>query len=87
MMEARWRNLMRRRELILCRRYAAVLAPFSSSSFLPSIPAISQELNTTATILNITVAVFIVVIGICPLVWSNYAGVCAFSPARFATSH
>lgn len=66
-------------ELMVLSRYAAVLAPFSSSSFLPSIPAIVEELDTTATILNITVAIFIVVIGITPLVWSNYAGVCMSS--------
>lgn len=55
--------------------YCALLAPFSSSSFLPSIPEISKDLNTTATILNISVAAFIVVIGISPLMWAPYAGV------------
>ncbi|GAA5820951.1 hypothetical protein JCM11251_001893 [Rhodosporidiobolus azoricus] len=55
--------------------YAALLAPFSSSSFLPSIPQISEELNTTPSIINVTVAIFILVIGLVPLIWAPYAGV------------
>lgn len=54
--------------------YAALLAPFASSSFLPSIPQISNDLDTTPTILNATVAVYIFVIGLVPLIWAPYAG-------------
>lgn len=42
--------------------YSALLAPFSSSSFLPSIPSISRDLNTTATLINISIACFIIVV-------------------------
>ncbi|GAA5915376.1 hypothetical protein JCM6882_000236 [Rhodosporidiobolus microsporus] len=55
--------------------FAALLAPFASSSFLPSIPQISEELNTTPTIINVTVAIYILVIGLFPLAWAPYAGV------------
>lgn len=58
-----------------------VLAAFSSSSFLPSIPAIAKDLNTTATILDVTVAIYIVVLAICPLAWAPYAGVCRLQSA------
>lgn len=61
-------------------RYAALLAPFSSASFLPSIPSIVKDLDSTPTVLNATVAVFILVIGLTPLIWSNYAGVCTYPP-------
>ncbi|KAM0750703.1 MFS general substrate transporter [Meredithblackwellia eburnea MCA 4105] len=55
--------------------YAALLAPFSSASFLPSIPNIVEDLDTNATILNITVAVFILVVGITPLIWAPFSGI------------
>lgn len=63
-----------------CLSYSAVLSPFAASSFLPSIPAIVVDLNTTATVLNATVAIFFVVVGIFPLFWSSLSGVCASSP-------
>lgn len=42
--------------------YSALLAPFSSASFLPSIPRIAEDLNTTATVLDISIACFILVV-------------------------
>lgn len=56
--------------------FAGLLGPFSSSSFLPSIPSIVVDLQTSPTILDISVAVFILVLGISPLIYANYAGVC-----------
>lgn len=66
-------------------------AAFSSSSFLPSIPQIVEDLDTTASIINITVAIFILFIGIFPLFWAPYSGVCRsprrpFTPAWFRCS-
>lgn len=55
---------------------------FSSASFLPSIPEIVKDLNTSATVLNISIAVFILVIGITPLIWAPYSGICKWSVAR-----
>ncbi|TKA55056.1 hypothetical protein B0A53_02531 [Rhodotorula sp. CCFEE 5036] len=70
------RTLPRRKRLIVATvAYCALLAPFSSSSFLPSIPQIVEDLDTTASIINITVAIFILFIGIFPLFWAPYSGV------------
>ncbi|GAA5972922.1 hypothetical protein JCM11641_004005 [Rhodosporidiobolus odoratus] len=55
--------------------YCALLAPFASSSFLPSIPQICAELNTTATVVNVTVAIYIAIIGFVPLAWAPYASI------------
>lgn len=54
-------------------------AAFSSSSFLPSIPQITEDLHTSATVINVTVAIFILCIGIFPLVWAPYSGICAYT--------
>lgn len=37
---------------------------FASSSFLPSIPDISHDLRTSESVVNYTVAVYLVVIGV-----------------------
>lgn len=74
----------RKSTIVAIVSFAGLLGPFSSSSFLPSIPAISVDLQTTATVLNISVGVFILVLGISPLIYANYAGVC--ESRNFSTS-
>ncbi|KAK4701114.1 hypothetical protein P7C70_g5122, partial [Phenoliferia sp. Uapishka_3] len=80
--EAMYERFTERRKggIVAVVAFAAVLAPFSSSAFLPSIPSIVVDLNTTATILNITVAIFILVIGITPLIWAPFSGVYGRKP-------
>ena len=68
------RSERKKKCLVAIVSFAALLAPFSSSCFLPSIPAIDEALHTTATILDATVSIFLVVIGIFPLLWAPYAG-------------
>ncbi|GEM11038.1 MFS transporter [Rhodotorula toruloides] len=70
----------RKRAIVGIVAYAALLAPFSSSSFLPSIPQITEDLHTSATIINVTVAIFILCIGIFPLVWAPYSGIYGRKP-------
>ncbi|BGP43508.1 hypothetical protein JCM10449v2_007543 [Rhodotorula kratochvilovae] len=64
----------RKRAIVGIVAYAALLAPLSSSSFLPSIPQICEDLNTTASIVNVTVAAFILAIAIFPLFLAPYSG-------------
>ncbi|WWD20555.1 hypothetical protein CI109_105031 [Kwoniella shandongensis] len=54
--------------------YSAIIAPMTSSVFFPSIPQMSADLHTSASVINYTVAVFIVTIGIAPVIWSPFAG-------------
>ncbi|KAJ8291748.1 Itaconate transport protein [Rhodotorula toruloides] len=70
----------RKRAIVGIVAYAALLAPFSSSSFLPSIPQITEDLHTSATVINVTVAIFILCIGIFPLVWAPYSGIYGRKP-------
>ncbi|EJU03028.1 MFS general substrate transporter [Dacryopinax primogenitus] len=53
--------------------YSALLAPFASSSFLPSIPTISNDLSCSGDVINYTVAIYLVTIGVAPLAWAPYA--------------
>lgn len=45
-----------------------------SSAFLPSITQMSHDLSTTPEMINYTVAIFIVSIGVAPIFWSPLAG-------------
>ncbi|KAM0748518.1 MFS general substrate transporter [Meredithblackwellia eburnea MCA 4105] len=53
--------------------FAAVLGPFASNSFLPCIPDMEKDLKTSATVLNVNVAVFFLVIALVPLLWARLA--------------
>ncbi|GAA6050843.1 hypothetical protein JCM3770_005734 [Rhodotorula araucariae] len=64
----------RKRAIVGIVAYAALLAPLSSGSFLPSIPQISDDLHTTASIINVTVAGFILAIAVFPLLLAPYSG-------------
>ncbi|EJU02934.1 MFS general substrate transporter [Dacryopinax primogenitus] len=51
--------------------WSALLAPFASSAFLPSIPQIARDLHTSESVINYSVCVYLVVIAFAPLVWSR----------------
>ncbi|KAM0790479.1 hypothetical protein ACM66B_003355 [Microbotryomycetes sp. NB124-2] len=65
----------RKRIIVAIVAYVALLAPFASSSFLPSIPQICDDIGTTPTIINVTVCIYILTLAVVPLVWAPYAGV------------
>jgi hypothetical protein len=45
------------------------LAPFSSTSVLAATPEVAAEYNTTGTIINVTNAIYMLMMGISPIVW------------------
>ncbi|KAF8590676.1 MFS general substrate transporter [Ramaria rubella] len=63
----------RKRAIVAVVSFAALLAPFASSSFFPSIPQISTDLDVSQSVINYTVAVYLVVLGVAPLAWSPYS--------------
>ncbi|KAK4191218.1 major facilitator superfamily domain-containing protein [Podospora australis] len=52
---------------------AAAAAPMGSGIFLPALAALSGELNTTPTITNLTVAMYMLSMSIFPLWWSSFS--------------
>ncbi|ORX41175.1 major facilitator superfamily domain-containing protein [Kockovaella imperatae] len=54
--------------------FCAFIAPICSSIFLPSIPQIAEQLHSSSSTIAYTVAIFIVVLGISPLIWSPLSG-------------
>lgn len=63
----------RKRAIVAIVSFAALLAPFASSSFLPSIPQITHDLHTSQSVINYTVAIYLIVLGSAPLAWSPYS--------------
>ncbi|TPX33819.1 hypothetical protein SmJEL517_g03342 [Synchytrium microbalum] len=52
---------------------AAVLVPLSTNIYYPALITIQQEFNTTATMVNLTVTCYILLIGWGPILWSIIA--------------
>ncbi|KAI9849955.1 MAG: hypothetical protein M1837_000169 [Sclerophora amabilis] len=52
---------------------AAAAAPMGSAIFFPALPELSRDLNTTPTIANLSVAVYMLAMSIFPLWWSSFS--------------
>ncbi|KAF4636920.1 hypothetical protein G7Y89_g1152 [Cudoniella acicularis] len=52
---------------------AAAAAPMGSAIFLPALPELSKDLNTTPTITNLSVAMYMLSMSIFPLWWSSFS--------------
>jgi len=57
----------------------------ASSIFLPSVPQLAADLRTSETIINVTIAIFIVIIGIAPIIWSPLSGFYGRKPVYLAS--
>ncbi|KAJ5190430.1 uncharacterized protein N7498_009415 [Penicillium cinerascens] len=52
---------------------AGAAAPLGSSIFFPSLSQVAKELNTTATITNLSIALYMLSMAIFPLWWSSFS--------------
>ncbi|KAI9750788.1 MAG: hypothetical protein M4579_006309 [Chaenotheca gracillima] len=52
---------------------AAAAAPMGSAIFFPALPELSADLNTTPTITNLSVALYMLAMSIFPLWWSSFS--------------
>jgi len=57
----------------------------ASSIFLPSVPQLANDLETSETIINVTIAIFIVIIGVAPIIWSPLSGFYGRKPVYLAS--
>ncbi|ODN82784.1 hypothetical protein L202_01060 [Cryptococcus amylolentus CBS 6039] len=65
--------------------YSAFIGPMTSSIFLPSIPVMSTDLHSSTEVINYTVAIFLVSIGVAPIFWSPFAGFYGRKPVYLAS--
>ncbi|KAL4930745.1 MFS transporter [Aspergillus undulatus] len=52
---------------------AGSVGPMGSSIFFPALSQVTEELNTTTTITNLTIALYMLSMGIFPLWWSSFS--------------
>jgi Na+/melibiose symporter-like transporter len=52
---------------------AGSVAPFGSAIFLPSLTEVTDDLNTTSTITNLTISLYMLSMAVFPLFWSSFS--------------
>lgn len=89
--DAVYDRLSPRRKLLLVAllSYCAFLAPISSTTVLSATPEVAAEFRTTGAIINVTNALYMLFMGISPVVWGPFSEVwgrktvsCAPPPPR-----
>ncbi|KAJ6440363.1 multidrug resistance protein [Purpureocillium lavendulum] len=53
--------------------FATIAAPLGSSIFYPALPVLTRELDTTQTVTNLSVAMYMLAMSIFPLWWSSFS--------------
>lgn len=55
--------------IVVLMSFCSFLAPISSTSVLAATPEVAQEYGTTGSIINVTNAIYMLTMGISPIVW------------------
>ncbi|KIJ29148.1 hypothetical protein M422DRAFT_784388 [Sphaerobolus stellatus SS14] len=64
---------------------AGFIGPFAAGCFVPCIPEVAKDLNTTGTVINYTVGGYIFMIGLGNLFWAPYASYYGRQPVYLAS--
>ena len=59
----------RKTSILLLMSYCALLSPISSTTILAAIPEVAAEYHTTGSIIDVSNALYMVFMGISPIVW------------------
>ncbi|KKA27952.1 hypothetical protein TD95_001195 [Thielaviopsis punctulata] len=62
----------RKRVMVALLAFCSFLAPISSTSVLAASPEVAAEFNTTGTIINLSNAMYMLSMGLCPAVWGPF---------------
>lgn len=75
--DAVYDRIPRRRKLVIVAllSYCAFLAPISSTTVLSATPEIAKEFGTSEDIINVTNALYMLFMGISPIVWGPFSEV------------
>ncbi|GES88466.1 major facilitator superfamily domain-containing protein [Rhizophagus clarus] len=67
-----WTDLKKNTILIIVS-IAGMLSPISNTIFFPAILTVREEMQTTESVINAVVAIFVYLMGISPLFWASYS--------------
>lgn len=65
----------RKLTVVILLSYCAFLAPISSTTVLSATPEVAAEYRTTGSIVNVTNALYLLFMGISPIVWGPFSEV------------
>ncbi|KAG8897416.1 hypothetical protein FRC01_011349, partial [Tulasnella sp. 417] len=54
---------------------AGIFSPISGAIYFPAIPTIANEFNTSISLINLTVTVYMIAQGVSPVIWAPFADV------------
>ncbi|KAF8583162.1 MFS general substrate transporter [Ramaria rubella] len=74
-----------RRRILGVVSMASIMSPFASGCFVPCVPQIAKDLNTSGTVINYTVAVYVCMVAFGNLIWAPYAAFYGRRPIYLAS--
>ncbi|KZS89819.1 MFS general substrate transporter, partial [Sistotremastrum niveocremeum HHB9708] len=78
-------SFRRKQTIVTIVSCCGLLTFFTSSSFTPTIPQIAQDLNTTGSVVNFSVGLFVFMAAFGSLFWSRYSGYYGRQPIYVAS--
>lgn len=76
----------RKHVIVTILSFCAFLAPLSSTSVLAAVPQVAETYNTTGSIINVSNAAYMALMGISPVVWGPMSQVFGRRPVSLAIS-
>lgn len=64
-------TLLRKHLILFIISLSGILPPLSSTIYFPSLSALKKEFNTSDTLVDLTITVYMLILGIFPLIWGG----------------
>ncbi|KAI0880508.1 MFS general substrate transporter [Annulohypoxylon maeteangense] len=72
--------------MIITVSFMAIISPLSSAIYLPVLPSLAQDLNVSASLINLTVTTYLIFQGVAPSFIGNYSDTYGRRPAYMICS-
>lgn len=59
--------------IVIIVAFAGISGPMGTSIILPAVSDVSQDLDTTSSIVNVSVGIYLISLGVFPIWWSNFS--------------
>lgn len=59
--------------IVIIVAFAGITGPMGTSIILPAVGDITSDLNTTSSIVNVSVGIYLISLGVFPMWWSNFS--------------
>lgn len=80
-------SLRRKHIIVTVLSFCAFLSPLSSTSILAAVPEVAETYNTTGSIIDVSNAAYMALMGISPVIWGPMSQVFGRRPVSCAVAH